>query len=87
MNALVDGLPLLTSQKYFPTTISPSTLFICHVFCQLYLMREEWCSTQAISEAWPHGRVGGAQLVALCFVNFRDFCDSAQYGVVRAGLS
>ena len=36
---------------------------------------------------WPHGRVRSARFVAFCFVNFRDFCDFAEYGVVRTGLS
>ena len=36
---------------------------------------------------WPHGQVRGARFVAMCFVDFRDFRDSAEYGVARAGLS
>ena len=36
---------------------------------------------------WPHGRVRGARFMALCFVNFCNFRDSAEYGVARSGLS
>ena len=36
---------------------------------------------------WPHVRVRGARFLALCFVDFRNFRDSTEYGVACAGLS
>ena len=36
---------------------------------------------------WNHGWVRGARFVALRFVNFCSFHDSAEFGVARAGLS
>ena len=36
---------------------------------------------------WPHVRAGGARFVALWFVNFFNFRDSAYYVVAHAGLS
>ena len=36
---------------------------------------------------WPHIRVGVTRFVELYFVNFRNFRDSAKYGVARAELS
>ena len=59
MNVSVAGLPLLTTQKYYPTTTTPSTVSLCHVFDHLSLMRAEGCSIRAIDEAldpWPGRR-------------------------------
>ena len=36
---------------------------------------------------FPDGWFGGARFVAMCFVNFRNFHNSAEYGVACAGLS
>ena len=36
---------------------------------------------------WTHRRVRGARFLALCFVNFCNFRDSADYGVAHTRLS
>ena len=79
MNVSVAGPPLLTTQKYFPTRTSPSTLSLFHVFGQLYQIRAYGCSTRDIAEAlvpWPgfrhtvHGIVFGqlSQFLQFCRV-------------------
>ena len=43
-------------------------------------------ASRQLLRIWPHGRVGSAWLVALCFIAFCDFLDSVEYGVARSGL-
>ena len=49
MNALVAGLPLLITRKSCPTSTRPSTLYLCHVFSQFYLMKSEGCIIRVIA--------------------------------------
>ena len=87
MNASVAGLPLLTTQKSCPTSTRPSNLSLYHFFAHLSLIRLEGCNIWSISDfldPWP-GRRRTVRSIVFC--HFRNFCDSTEYGVARAGLS
>ena len=76
MNALVAGLPLLTIQKYCPTTTSPPTLYLCEVFGHLALMRVEGYSIPEIDYAlapWMGCRRTVCGIVFRLFLLFSKF--------------
>ena len=77
MNASVSGLPLLTTQKHYPTSTIPYNLSLCHVFVQFYLMRAEWCSIQDIDDDLSPctGRRRTVRGIMFCrFSQFSQFC-------------
>ena len=63
----------------------PSPSAVCLSPCPLCGQRD--AESRWFLRLWPHGWVRGARFMALCFVNFRYFCYSAEYGVAHAGLS
>ena len=67
-----------------PTT-PPSPSVMCLSTCTW------WCKSGVASRIFlrlcTHGRVRGARFVVLCFINFRNLRNSAEYGVAHDGLS
>ena len=87
MNTSVAGILLLTTRKSWPTSISPSTLSLCHELGHFFLMRAEGCIIQKISEALDSCPRRRHKFRGIVFVNLCNFLHSAEYIVALTILS